>query len=169
MDPLWLKYAHILGAILIFGTGLGTAFHMWCAHLTREPRVIAAVGRSTVLADWLFTTPAVDPAAGHRSLLAWTYGWSLLEPWLLASLALYVLTGLCWLPVVWIQIADAADGAAACATARPYRPLPSLRLDLVCPWLAGVPGDVRHHLADDLQADVLSGEGQGPRSDLARA
>jgi uncharacterized membrane protein len=28
MDPLWLKYAHVLGAIVIFGTGLGTAFHM---------------------------------------------------------------------------------------------------------------------------------------------
>jgi hypothetical protein len=27
MDPLWLEYAHVLGAIVIFGTGLGTAFH----------------------------------------------------------------------------------------------------------------------------------------------
>ena len=104
MEPLWLKYAHILGAILIFGTGLGTAFHMWCAHLTKEPRVIAAVGRSTVLADWLFTTPAVilQPVTG--AVLAWAHGWSLLEPWLLLSLGLYVLTGLCWLPVVWLQI-----------------------------------------------------------------
>ena len=31
-------------------------------------------------------------------------GYSLFEPWIVASLALYVLVGLCWLPVVWIQI-----------------------------------------------------------------
>ena len=86
MDPLWLEYAHLLGAILIFGTGLGTAFHMWRAHLTGDPRVVAAAGRSTVLADWLFTTPAVilQPVTG--AMLARSQGWSLLEPWLLASL-----------------------------------------------------------------------------------
>ena len=103
MDPLWLEYAHLLGAILIFGTGLGTAFHMWRAHLTGDPRVIAAVARSTVLADWLFTAPAVmlQPVTG--AMLAWSYGWSLLEPWLLTSLGLYALAGGCWLPVVWLQ------------------------------------------------------------------
>jgi uncharacterized membrane protein len=122
MDPLWLKYAHILGAIVIFGTGLGTAFHMWCAHLTGEPRVIAAAGRSTVLADWLFTTPAVilQPITG--TALAWTYGWSLLEPWLLASLALYVLTGACWLPVVWLQIRMKQMAEVAARTGEPLLP-----------------------------------------------
>jgi len=104
MDPLWLKYAHILGAILIFGTGLGTAFHMWCAHVTGEPQVVAAVGRSTVWADWLFTTPAVALQPVTGVLLAWSSGWSLLEPWILISFGLYVLTGLCWLPVVWLQL-----------------------------------------------------------------
>jgi uncharacterized membrane protein len=104
MDPLWLKYAHLLGAILIFGTGLGTAFHMWNAHLTGKPEVIAAVGRSTVVADWIFTAPSVvlQPITG--GFLADAYGWSLLEPWLLWSLGLYALAGACWLPVVWLQI-----------------------------------------------------------------
>jgi uncharacterized membrane protein len=104
IDPLWIKYVHLLGAIFIFGTGLGTAFHMWCAHLTREPRVIAAVGRSTVLADWLFTAPSVIAQPLTGAWLAHVYGWSLLEPWILAALGLYVLAGVCWLPVAWIQI-----------------------------------------------------------------
>ena len=28
-----LKAMHVLSATLLFGTGLGTAFHMWLAHL----------------------------------------------------------------------------------------------------------------------------------------
>jgi uncharacterized membrane protein len=104
MDLLWLKYAHILGAILIFGTGLGTAFHMWCAHRTGRPEVIAAVGRSTVLADWLFTAPSVvlQPVTG--ALLIRAHGWSPLEPWIAWSLGLYALVGACWLPVIWLQL-----------------------------------------------------------------
>jgi uncharacterized membrane protein len=31
-------------------------------------------------------------------------GWRLTDGWLVVSMGLYVLTGLCWLPVVWIQI-----------------------------------------------------------------
>lgn len=114
MDTILIRYLHIFGAILIFGTGLGTAFHMWCAHRTGDPRVIAAVGRSTVMADWIFTTPAVvlQPLTGFA--LAWSSGWSFTEGWILAALALYALAGACWLPVVWLQmrmrsLAQAAD------------------------------------------------------------
>jgi uncharacterized membrane protein len=122
MDPLWLEYAHLLGAILIFGTGLGTAFHMWRAHLTGDPRVVAAAGRSTVLADWLFTTPAVilQPVTG--AMLAWSSGRSLLEPWLLASVGLYALAGACWLPVVWLQIRMRRLAEAALRAGAPLPP-----------------------------------------------
>lgn len=122
MDPLWLKYAHVLGAIFIFGTGLGTAFHMWNAHLTGRPEVIAAVGRSTVLADWLFTAPSVvlQPITG--ALLAWAYGWSLWEPWIAWSLGLYALAGACWLPVVRIQIEMQRLAAKALRNGTPLPP-----------------------------------------------
>ena len=152
MDPLWLKYAHVLGAILIFGTGLGTAFHLWCAHLSKEPPVVAAVGRSTVWADWLwpsfgsavglspccpmdwlFTTPAVALQPVTGALLAWSYGWSLLEPWILISLGLYLLAGLCWLPVVWIQMQLRRMAAAA---SRDGTPLPARYHRLARIWFA---------------------------------
>jgi uncharacterized membrane protein len=36
--------------------------------------------------------------------LALALGLPLTEPWIAASLALYVFVGCCWLPVVWIQL-----------------------------------------------------------------
>jgi uncharacterized membrane protein len=104
MSYLLLKYIHILSSTLLFGTGLGTAFHGYLAFRTEDPRVVAAVGRSVVLADWLFTAPAVaiQPVTGvWMALLA---GWPLMSGWLAWSIALYVLVGACWLPVVWLQI-----------------------------------------------------------------
>jgi uncharacterized membrane protein len=44
----------------------------------------------------------VQPASGVA--LAWLGGYSLVESWIVVSLALYVLVGLCWLPVVRIQV-----------------------------------------------------------------
>jgi uncharacterized membrane protein len=42
-------------------------------------------------------------------------GFGLTEPWLLATYTLYGLTGLCWLPVVWIQQRMASLAATAAA------------------------------------------------------
>lgn len=104
-DPYLLyKTVHILSSTVLFGTGLGTAFHMWRADATGDVRVIAAAARQTVLADWLFTAPAVvlQPVTGLM-LVAQT-GYALDEGWILLSLGLYALAGACWLPVVWLQI-----------------------------------------------------------------
>lgn len=106
MTGLYILYKtiHILSATILFGTGLGTAFHMWRADRTGDLRVIATAARQTVLADWLFTTPAViiQPLTGI--LLLFEAGYSLDEGWIILSLVLYALTGACWLPVVWLQI-----------------------------------------------------------------
>jgi uncharacterized membrane protein len=101
---LLLKYVHILSSTLLFGTGLGTAFHGFLAFRTQDSRVIAAVGRSVVLADWLFTAPAVviQPVTGVT--MAIFAGVPLTSGWLALSIALYILVGACWLPVVWLQI-----------------------------------------------------------------
>lgn len=101
---LTLKLIHVLGAAVLFGTGLGIAYFMWMAHRTGDAALIAATARVVVIADALFTASAVlvQPVSG--ALLAWVLGYRLGEPWLIASLALYVLVGLCWLPVVGIQL-----------------------------------------------------------------
>ncbi len=116
---LVLKYIHILSATLLFGTGLGTAFHGFLAFRTRDARVVAAAGRSVVLADWLFTAPAaiVQPATGIA--MAYVVGWPLTTGWIALSLALYVLVGACWLPVVWLQIQLRATAKESLAAGTP--------------------------------------------------
>jgi uncharacterized membrane protein len=101
---LTLKVIHVIGAAVLFGTGLGIAFFILMAHRTRDPAVIAATARIVVIADAVFTATAaiVQPLSGVA--LAGAVGYTLSESWIVVSIALYVLVGLCWLPVLWIQI-----------------------------------------------------------------
>jgi uncharacterized membrane protein len=120
---LLLKTVHIVSATILFGTGLGTAFHMWMSHLSGSVPAIAVAARNTVIADFLFTTPAVvvQPATGV--LLAVHAGIPLTEDWLLLSIGLYLVTGACWVAVVWLQVRmhRLADAAVAAGTALPDR------------------------------------------------
>jgi uncharacterized membrane protein len=117
----WLKLAHIVSATILFGTGLGTAFQMWSAHRSGNVNVIATVARQVVWADFLFTTPAVIVQPLTGLMMIHLAGFTPTQPWLLASYALYVLTGACWIPVVWIQIRvrDLARQAAAAGSPLP--------------------------------------------------
>lgn len=98
------KWLHVLSSTVLFGTGAGIAFFFQRAQRTRDPQIIAAVGREVVLADMVFTATAVvlQPVTGFA--LAMIAGYSITAPWLLWSFALYGLIGCCWLPVVWLQI-----------------------------------------------------------------
>lgn len=113
---------HVLGAILLLGTGAGIAFFMVMAVRTREPALIAHVAGTVVIADALFTATAaiLQPVTGL--ILVRISGWELSEAWIALSIALYVFTGLFWLPVVWIQIRlrDIARGAAEAGSALPH-------------------------------------------------
>ncbi|WP_170351728.1 DUF2269 family protein [Ruegeria atlantica] len=105
MDPdLILRFLHVIGACVLLGTGAGIAFFMLIAHRSGDARFIAQTAGTVVLADLLFTATAVvlQPVTG--GLLAWRLGWPLTEGWVLASLVLYAVAGVFWLPVVWIQV-----------------------------------------------------------------
>ncbi|MBB4195534.1 putative membrane protein [Rhizobium aethiopicum] len=119
----WLLLAHVIGATVLFGTGAGIAFFMVMAHRTRDPVLIAHVAATVVIADTIFTATAalLQPVTGY--LLARSIGWDLSEGWIALSLLLYVVTGLFWLPVVWIQIQlrDLARAAASSGSALPPR------------------------------------------------
>lgn len=119
--PLY-KIIHILSSTLLFGTGLGTAFHMWRADRTGDLRVIANAARQTVLADWLFTAPAVIVQPLTGLLLMFEAGYALDEAWIMLSLGLYVLVGACWLPVVWLQIRMRDMAVAALSDDTPLPP-----------------------------------------------
>lgn len=100
---LWIKVLHILSATVLFGTGLGTAFHLYATHLRGDVTEIAAASRNTILADWLFTLPSgvVQPLTGLA--MAWVAGFDLFESWLAASYVLYVVAAACWIRVVVLQ------------------------------------------------------------------
>lgn len=103
---LIIKWLHILSSVLLVGTGFGSAFYMFFANRSGSLAAQAVVTRLVVRADWWFTTPAgiVQPISGFylMSLTGWSLSWD--TPWILASLILYLIAGLCWLPVVWLQI-----------------------------------------------------------------
>jgi uncharacterized membrane protein len=138
MSPILLKELHVLGAVVILGLGLGTAFHFWCAHRSGDPIAIAAAARSTVIADWIFTAPAValQPVTGW--LLADSLGWPISAPWLAGALVLYVVAGACWLPVVALQhrMARLAGEAVRCAAPLPAAYRAAARLWFVLGWPA---------------------------------
>ncbi len=101
---LVVKWLHVLSSTILFGTGIGSAFYMLVAVLRGEPRHVLFVTRYVVLADWLFTTPAVivQPLTGF-----WLVHLARIPVdsfWIAASIGLYLLAGACWLPVVWMQI-----------------------------------------------------------------
>ena len=105
MDPyLFAKWLHILSSTVLFGTGIGTAFQMVWAMRTKKVETIHSVTSGVVVADWIFTTPAgiLQPLTGLW--LIYLTGYSLSEPWLILTYALYVLAFACWFQVVRLQI-----------------------------------------------------------------
>jgi len=131
MDYFILKYLHVIGATVLLGTGAGIAFFMLLAHRTGNAATVAAVARIVVIADYVFTATAVvaQPITGY--LLMDLLGYSMREGWIVISLALYVVTGLFWLPVVWMQarMRDLATAAAAAG-----EPLPQAYHRLFRTW-----------------------------------
>tara|TARA_R110000787_G_scaffold17941_4_gene55443 strand:+ start:68 stop:535 length:468 start_codon:yes stop_codon:yes gene_type:complete len=98
-----LLFAHVIGACVLLGTGAGIAFFMVVSQRSQNPDLIAHVAGIVVLADWVFTATAAiaQPITGY--FLALAAGWPLTSGWVAGALGLYVVVGVFWLPVVWIQ------------------------------------------------------------------
>ena len=138
MTFLLLKFVHVIGAIVLLGTGAGIAFFMLSAHLSRDVAHIARTAAIVVTADFLFTATAVLAQPVTGVLLAQEAGLPLSESWIVWSLALYGIAGAFWLPVVWMQMRmrDLAREAT-----RNETPLPSAYFRLFRMWFAfGFPG-----------------------------
>jgi uncharacterized membrane protein len=104
MDYLLLKWLHIMSSTFLFGTGVGSAFYLLFATVSRDVRAVAVVTRYVVLADWLFTstTIVIQPLTGYVMVRMAGFDWG--SRWLVWSIALYAVAIACWLPVVWLQI-----------------------------------------------------------------
>ncbi|MEE8296144.1 MAG: DUF2269 domain-containing protein [Sphingomonadales bacterium] len=110
-----LEFIHILSAAILFGTGLGTAFHMWMAHKSGNVPAIAVAARNTVKADFWLTAPAIiiQLATGIAMIVFVGFLWN--AEWLIHAYILFAIAGAAWIPVVKIQIevANLAEEAAA--------------------------------------------------------
>ena len=114
-EYLIVKTLHIISATLMVGTGFGTAFYLFFANRSGSVPAQAVVSRLVCRADWWFTTPAVifQPLSGLWMM--WYTGMSWSMGWIVWAVVLYVLAGICWLPVVALQLRMAKTAQAAAA------------------------------------------------------
>ncbi|HSS14605.1 MAG TPA: DUF2269 domain-containing protein [Rhizomicrobium sp.] len=138
LSYLLLKFAHVVGATVILGTGSCIAFFMLMAHRSGDAGFIARTARLVVLADMIFTASAVilQPVTGF--LLMRQTGVTLAESWIALSILLYLVAGAFWLPVIWIQV-RLRDLAQAAAQTKAVLPAPYHRLFRIW-FLFGFPG-----------------------------
>lgn len=110
---LTLKFLHVAGAAILLGTGFGIAFFLFMADRAGNIAALATTLRHVVIADYVFTATAaiLQPVTGLA--LVHLGGFSLSQTWIWASIVLYGLVGVCWLPVVVLQtrMRDLADEA----------------------------------------------------------
>lgn len=115
MEYLVAKWLHILSSTILFGTGIGSAYYLLVATLSRDVRAVHVVVRHVVIADWIFTTPAIvfQPLSGYY--LMHLAGMPFSSRWILWSFVLYGVATACWLPVLWLQLRlrDLAQAAAS--------------------------------------------------------
>jgi uncharacterized membrane protein len=134
MDYLLLKWIHILSSTVLFGAGVGSAFHLFASSLRRRVGGIAGSARNVVLADWMLTTPTaiLQPVTGIA--LVEKMGLPYSTPWVAWSLGLYAVAIACWVPVVVMQIRmrDLADEAE-----RRREPVPAA-YDRLFHWWTGL-------------------------------
>lgn len=104
MDYIVVKSVHILSSTILFGTGIGSAFYLFMANREKNIAGIHFAAVHVVIADWLFTAPAIIIQFATGMWLLHLTGYSLSDGWVRWGIALYVFAGLCWLPVVWMQI-----------------------------------------------------------------
>jgi len=101
---LTVKTLHIISSTILFGSGIGIAFFMYLSCFSDNLEVKYFAAKNTVLADYLFTLPAViiQPLSGFWLINESGYNWD--EPWLQLTYVIYIITAACWIPVLWMQI-----------------------------------------------------------------
>lgn len=117
-----VKFLHVIGAIVILGAGGGVALMVLLAHRGRDPAFIAAIANAALIAIGFLVAGAMVLQPFTGGLLMEMSSTSATEPWMVASLILYALAGLVWLPVLFMQIEIRNLARAAMADRAPLPP-----------------------------------------------
>ena len=133
----WIKILHIISASVLFGTGLGTAFYMFYVNQQNNISLIAKATSAVVIADWLFTATSGVVQAITGFVLVYLKGYSLFSLWVAGSILGYLVAGICWVPVVWLQMQcrDLAIQASKDNTSLPEKYYRYYRIW----WVLGIP------------------------------
>jgi uncharacterized membrane protein len=99
-----VKFIHLIGMVLLLGAGGGSAYYKYMTDRYGSLDSIVLMNKHVVLADWLFTTPAViiQPISGM--ILASILQIPLSQSWLKLSILLYLFSVGLWLVAVYLQI-----------------------------------------------------------------
>lgn len=98
---LWLKAAHILGAVLFLGNIIVTGWWKVMADRTRDPRIVAFAQRQVTLTDYVFTLSGVLIVLGsglanvHLNGIAYSA-----NAWLQWGIGLFIASGVIWVAVL---------------------------------------------------------------------
>jgi len=125
-----LKLLHVLGAVLLLGNIMVTAWWKGMADRTRNPAVIAFAQRQVTLTDFAFTATGVLLLAGSGYAMVFAGPWSLDTPWLDWGQSLFFATGLIWvgvlIPIQCIQARMARGFVCGKVIPHRYRQLSAL-------------------------------------------
>lgn len=89
--------------MILVGTGTGIAFFMFMASKSKNPQAIYITAKHVILADWIFTAPAVITQLITGILLMNNLSYSFSATWFYWVISLFIFIGICWLPVLRIQ------------------------------------------------------------------
>ena len=95
---------HLLSVVVLLGIGGGSAFYKFMADRSKNVDVIVHTNRLVVLADWIFTTPAIIMQPLSGLWLMESTGYTLESMWLSMSIALYAFSTALWLVAVYLQM-----------------------------------------------------------------
>lgn len=94
----WHKLMHIIGAILFIGNIIIAAAWMTLAMFTRQVKVLHFAAKGVNMADILFTIPGVLLLFINGLVMAPVFGGGnvLGASWVVAALALFIVSGVVW-------------------------------------------------------------------------
>ena len=104
MEYILVKTLHIISATILFGTGVGSAFYLFFGYFRKNAIAFAEIVSLVVLADWIFTTPAIVIQFITGIYLTSLLHFSFSSLWFVLVAGFFCLIGMLWLPVVFIQI-----------------------------------------------------------------
>ncbi|MDH4185677.1 MAG: DUF2269 domain-containing protein [Nitrospira sp.] len=135
---LWVKTFHVIGAAVLLGVGFGSAFFKWQIDRTGTLPAIVSSSRTVVVVDKIFTLPAIGLQLATGITMVRLGDYTMTEAWLVLAIGFFILTGLCWIPAVYIQL-RCRDMAVQASLAGTELPADYRRLSRIWFWL-GVAG-----------------------------